>query len=65
MGRKEVRKPHKRGSDEGMDLPRGKTCSDCVNFDRCGSIYGLIAEDAVCDWYPSRFKQNSRALRGE
>jgi len=41
--------------DEDMVLPEGKTCKDCVFFQRCHGIYGHIAEDEVCDWSPSQF----------
>lgn len=47
-----------RGKDEAsraMDLPEGKTCSDCRHVKRCCAIFGHIPEDEVCDWFPSRF----------
>ncbi len=40
-----------------MDLPPGKTCSDCVHCGRCCAIYGHIPSDEVCDFNPSRFKE--------
>lgn len=42
-------------TEAGMHLPAGKTCADCHHFPRCNAIYGHIAADEVCDWYPSRF----------
>ncbi|EKD38161.1 MAG: hypothetical protein ACD_75C00843G0007 [uncultured bacterium] len=51
------RKPYKRGREPEMDLPAGKTCNDCVHFRRCNAIYGHIAEDEVCDWAPSTFRE--------
>lgn len=50
------REPYKRQGD-GMDLPQGKTCGDCVHCRRCCAIYGHIQEDEVCDFLPSRFKE--------
>ncbi len=38
-----------------MNLPQGKTCGDCVHIPRCNAIYGHMASDERCDWYPSRF----------
>ena len=46
----------KRGVDRsGMDLPEGMTCGHCIHLPRCGTIYGRIPADEVCDWEPSRF----------
>jgi hypothetical protein len=52
------REPYRRDSNgnEGMALPAGKTCGDCVHFRRCNLIYGHIAADEVCDWAPRRFQ---------
>lgn len=41
---------------DGMSLPDGTTCGDCLHFRRCNAIFGHIAVDQVCDWAPSRFK---------
>lgn len=54
----EQREPMRRASkhdEPDMDLPEGKTCSDCAHFRRCNLIFGHIAADEVCDWSPSRF----------
>ncbi len=40
-----------------MNLPQGKTCGDCVHIPRCNAIYGHMASDEQCDWYPSRFRE--------
>lgn len=52
----------RRPYDRHMNLPDGKTCSDCVHCHRCCSIYGHIPEDEVCDWAPSRFTPVPAAL---
>lgn len=40
-----------------MNLPEGHTCVDCVHFKTpCSTIYGRIAADESCDWFPSRFR---------
>ena len=49
------REPYKRKGD-GMDLPEGKTCGDCMHMRRCMLIYGRIKADESCDWYPVRFE---------
>ena len=59
MSENEKREPYRRGIEPTMDLPEGKTCGDCVHFNRCNSIYGHITEDESCDWSPSRFKKAS------
>ena len=53
-----TRKPYTRAAayDPIMNLPKGKTCGDCRNFERCGTLCGHIAADEVCDWYPLKFK---------
>ncbi|WP_159969761.1 hypothetical protein [Pseudomonas sp. 9Ag] len=53
----EVREPYRRGKrpEDGMDLPDGKTCGDCVHCRRCTLMFGHIPADEVCDWFPSRF----------
>jgi hypothetical protein len=38
-----------------LDLPDGKTCGDCVFIQRCGSIFGHIAADESCDFFPIRY----------
>ena len=52
----EKRDPHKR-TNNGMDLPPGKTCGDCVHCRRCMLMFGHIPEDESCDWYPVRFQE--------
>lgn len=53
----EMRQPFKRGKEPKMDLPEGKTCSDCVYCECCVKIFGHIPEDESCDWAPSRFRE--------
>lgn len=45
----------RRKTDDGMNLPVGKTCADCAHCRRCCAIFGHIPGDEVCDFYPSRF----------
>jgi hypothetical protein len=40
-----------------MNLPEGKTCGDCFHIPRCNTIFGHMATDERCDWYPVRFVQ--------
>lgn len=42
--------------DDGMNLPEGKTCGDCLHMKRCFAMFGHIPADEVCDWYPSRYR---------
>lgn len=44
------RAPYRRSSAsdaDGMTLPLGKTCGDCVHIRRCSGIFGHIPEDEV------------------
>lgn len=50
--------------EAGMHLPDGKTCADCSHFARCNAIFGHIAADEVCDWYPSRFQPMTKTAGG-
>jgi hypothetical protein len=39
-----------------MDLPEGRTCSDCAWFRFCSKFLGPeVALNSGCDWYPVRF----------
>lgn len=39
-----------------IDLPTGKTCSDCGHFRFCSKLIGPeIATNTSCDWFPIRF----------
>jgi hypothetical protein len=44
-------------AEADMKLPDGKTCVDCVHFNRCSTLFGHIESDEVCDWAPSRFRE--------
>ncbi len=50
--RKPMLRPH---AEPKMELPPGKTCADCCHFKRCSAMFGHVAADEVCDFYPSRF----------
>jgi hypothetical protein len=39
-----------------MNLPPGKTCKDCMSFQKCIRLFGCIATNDNCDWSPSRFE---------
>lgn len=38
-----------------MNLPHGETCGDCIHIRRCNAMFGHMAADEQCDWYPIRF----------
>jgi hypothetical protein len=42
--------------DDGMPLPPGKTCKDCVHFSRCEWLISCEPGNETCDWSPSRFR---------
>jgi hypothetical protein len=42
-----------------MNLPQDKTCGDCVHIRRCNAIFGHMASDEQCDWYPSKFRERA------
>jgi hypothetical protein len=49
--------------DLKMDLPAGKTCSDCVHFQRtCIWLIGCKPTNTRCDWNPSRY---TKKVQGE
>ena len=39
-----------------MQLPPGKTCADCVSIRRCTAFGFSAADNAYCDFWPSRFQ---------
>ncbi len=47
-----------------MRLPEGKTCGDCVHFERCNKLVGSCVSWTSCDFHPSRFQEVAR-LRPE
>ncbi|ADU71515.1 hypothetical protein [Pantoea sp. At-9b] len=53
-----IREPMLRVENDSdkMNLPEGKTCSDCVHYRRCTMMFGHTPADEVCDWAPSRFR---------
>lgn len=39
-----------------MQLPKGKTCSDCRNAERCDMLFGAVRRAFTsCDFWPSRY----------
>lgn len=42
-----------------MSLPNNKTCSDCVHYDRCKWLIGILGQEKSCDWYPIKFVENT------
>jgi hypothetical protein len=48
---------------DGMSLPPGKTCGDCVHINRCTWLIDRIPADEVCDWSPIRFAPRKEAPR--
>jgi len=38
-----------------MQLPEGKTCSDCRYIRFCSQFIGDVAGNDSCDWFPIRF----------
>ncbi len=43
--------------DREMRLSEGKTCNDCLWYQRCSEIIGLENDGSTkCDWHPSRFR---------
>jgi hypothetical protein len=47
--------PGKQTTFASMDLPRGKTCSDCAHIRFCTGFIGDVAANTSCDWFPIRF----------
>jgi hypothetical protein len=40
-----------------MNLPEGKTCGDCTHARSCIAMFGHVATDTYCDFYPVRFRE--------
>lgn len=40
-----------------MDLPSGKTCTDCANLQRCTMLFSVEPKNTWCDFYPVRFME--------
>lgn len=38
-----------------MTLPEGATCGQCIHIQRCNGIFGHVASDTTCDWFPRLF----------
>lgn len=46
-------------TENDMKLPEGKTCADCANYEDCKFLFQCRAENTVCDWSPSYFRQRT------
>jgi hypothetical protein len=47
-----------------MDLPEGKTCSDCRHIGFCLQFLGEdVAGNTSCDWFPIRFVSKIQEAR--
>lgn len=45
--------------------PPGKTCKDCVWFERkCSWLLSYKGTETACDWIPSRYRQIEEAQDG-
>lgn len=44
---------------KSMNLPKGKTCGDCIHIRRCNALFGHMATDEACDWFPIRFRERT------
>ena len=40
---------------QSLWLPEGITCTDCRHFGKCNGIFGTVASDVDCQFYPNRF----------
>ncbi len=45
-----------------MDLPEGKTCGDCLMFNRCKMFLGqrINKENTKCDFEPIKFRERKK-----
>lgn len=47
---------------DDMQLPPGKTCGDCVNWEHCFRfIHTIKPTNTRCDWSPSAFRERTPA----
>jgi orotidine-5'-phosphate decarboxylase len=46
-----------------MDLPKGKTCGDCIHTSKCVEMFGHAKIDTYCDWFPRRFQMETLVSR--
>ena len=48
-----------------MQLPKDKTCSDCIHFERtCKWLISCRPDEISCDWNPSRFSPITNIIKG-
>ena len=47
-----------------MELPEGKTCSDCYHAYRCTALGYSKGDRTSCDFYPSRYREAPAAAQG-
>lgn len=38
-----------------MNLPDGKTCGDCIKYEKCRNFTGHKETDTYCDFFPRIF----------
>jgi hypothetical protein len=43
-----------------MQLPEGKTCTECRNIARCLAFGFTEAKNTSCDFFPNRFKEATK-----
>lgn len=48
-----------------MNLPEGKTCSDCAHLYRCTVLFNCDPTNTHCDWDPSRFREAAQRIEVE
>ncbi len=40
-----------------MELPKGKTCADCIHVRRCTLMFGAEAGNDYCGFHPRKFRE--------
>lgn len=50
---------------DDMKLPKGKTCSDCINWSGCDMLFGPIENNTECDFYPSRYFEDTQPSQSD
>lgn len=49
-------------AERAMNLPDGKTCTDCAHFRWCSWFIQADGTETACDWFPSRFREAAAAV---
>lgn len=42
-----------------MELPIGKHCKDCTNFNKCSTMFGAKEENTYCGFEPVKFMEKA------